>query len=64
VGRAGPLAGYPAARHAGGFDVPFGGAIVNVAERWNETPGTRAFAASDFAGYVAVTVAVDPGAAP
>jgi hypothetical protein len=59
-----PLAGDAAARQAGGFAVPFGGPIVNVADLWNVTPGIRALAASDCAGYVATTVAVDPAVAP
>ena len=59
-----PLASDAAARQAGGFDVPFGAPMVNVADLWNVTPGIRAFAGSDCAGYEATTVAVDPAAAP
>lgn len=52
----------PTAAHPTGFTGPFGGATVNDAERCTDTPCTRALAASDFAGYDAVTVATPPDA--
>jgi hypothetical protein len=50
--------------HGGGLTGPFGTASTKLAVFWIETFGTRAAAGSDCAGYVAVTVAVEPAAPP
>src|SRR5687767_11043093 len=53
-----------AATHSTGFDPPIGLPTLNVVVLANATPGTRNAAASDRAGYVAVTVPTVPTFAP